>query len=120
MPLVWIAGAAALKCIIGFWPHFQMQAEKGAGKTTLLGALGATTGFTMLSSQQAQTAYRVLCSVGHTSMPVGWEEVRTNDKKQIATAMNILPECYRFAPHQRGPTNPRLQIGDRQWRERGV
>src|SRR3546814_3415846 len=67
MPLVWIAGAAALKCIIGFWPHFQMQAEKGAGKTTLLGALGATTGFTMLSSQQAQTAYRVLRSEEHTS-----------------------------------------------------
>src|SRR3546814_11767968 len=98
MPLVWIAGAAALKCIIGFWPHFQMQAEKGAGKTTLLGALGATTGFTMLSSQQAQTAYRVLCSVGHTSMPVGWAEVSTNETNQNAAAPTNPYESYQCAP----------------------
>src|SRR3546814_18422159 len=41
-------------------------------------------------------------------MPVGWEEVSTNDKKQIATAMNILQECYQFAPHTLGSDNLRL------------
>src|SRR3546814_2919072 len=52
-------------------------------------------------------------------MPVGWEEVSTNDKKQIATAMNILQECYQFAPHTRGSDNLRLQLGTGAARRRG-
>lgn len=107
IPLVWALGAPALKCILGFWPHFEMQAKKGAGKSTLIGRLSACTGFTMFSSEQLKTSYRVISSLGHTSMPVGWEEVSKAGKEALKIAVTMLQEAYQFAPHTRGSDNLR-------------
>lgn len=105
MPLIWILGAPALKCVLGFWPHMEMQADKGSGKSTLIGHLRGSTGFTMFSSQQLKSDYRIICSVSHTTMPVGWEEISTLPQMRIDSAVGLLQECYQFTPHTRGSDN---------------
>lgn len=107
IPLVWVCGAVALKCILGFWPHFEMQAKKASGKSTLIERLSGTTGFQMFSSEQLKTAYRIISSVGHSSIPVGWEEVSKAGKISLAMAITMLQESYQFTPHTRGSENLR-------------
>lgn len=107
IPLVWVLGGVALKTMLGFWPHAQMQANKGSGKSTLITKLSAATGFTMFSSQQLKTEYRIVGSVSHTSLAVGWEEISANRQDVIDRAVTTLQECYQFTPHTRGSENLR-------------
>jgi hypothetical protein len=107
LPLIWILGGTALKCILQFWPHHEMQAKKGSGKSTLIGWLSGTTGFTMFSNEQMKTSYRLISSVGHSSLPVGWEEVSKAGKFALRDAITMLQESYQFAPHTRGSENLR-------------
>lgn len=107
LTLIWICGGTALKCILGFWPHHEMQARKGTGKSTLIRWLSGTTGFTMFSNEQMKTSYRLISSVGHSSLPVGWEEVSKAGKFAMRDAVTMLQESYQFAPHTRGSENLR-------------
>lgn len=71
MSLLWIFGASALKCILGFWLHMQMEAKKGSGKSAYVNRLVGTTGFMIFSSQLMKTDYRIVMLVSHSTMPVG-------------------------------------------------
>ncbi|MDR1890025.1 MAG: toprim domain-containing protein [Zoogloeaceae bacterium] len=93
--LVWALGAH-LKCVIGFYPHFKMQADKGAGKSILTEAMQRTLGFQMLSGQMLKTDHRRRASVSYTSHPVGWDELSKQSKTVLAEADTLLQSTYRF------------------------
>ncbi|NMG72292.1 toprim domain-containing protein [Parazoarcus communis] len=93
--LVWALGAH-LKCVIGFYPHFQMQANKGAGKSLLTEAMQTTLGFQMLSGQMLKTDHRRRASVSYTSHPVGWDELSKQSKVVLSEADALLQSTYRF------------------------
>lgn len=93
--LVWILGAH-LKNIIGFYPHFQMQAEKGSGKSKLLESLQATCSFQILSGQMLKTDHRRRASVSYTTHPVGWDEFSKLPKAVLGDIDALLQSTYRF------------------------
>lgn len=92
---VWALGAH-LKCVIGFYPHFQMQANKGAGKSLLTESMQTTLGFQMLSGQMLKTDHRRRASVSYTSHPVGWDELSKQSKATLSEADALLQSTYRF------------------------
>lgn len=98
--LVWSVGCH-IKNFLGYWPHFTLQADKGAGKSTLIKRLERTIGFTMLSSESMTSMFRLLTSVGHTSHPIGWEEISTQDLKIINKAVSLLQESYQYTDTKR-------------------
>jgi hypothetical protein len=95
IPLVWALGAH-IKCVIGFYPHFRMQADKGAGKSVLAEAMQSTLGFQMLSGQMLKTDHRRRASVSYTSHPVGWDELSKQTKAVLTEADSLLQSTYRF------------------------
>ena len=101
IPLVWIAGAH-LKVVLGFWPHFVIQAEKETGKTTLLKRLERTMAFTVFSNESLKTPFRLLTTVSHTSHPVGWDEISANRKQIIDEAITMLQQTYQYNVTRRG------------------
>lgn len=101
IPLVWALGAH-LKAFVGYWPHCIMQAKKGAGKSTLCKRLETTMGITIMGAESMKTSFRILTSVSHTSHPVGWEEISTNDQRQIDDAVSALQQCYQYTSTKRG------------------
>lgn len=101
MPLVWGLGAH-LKVVLGFWPHFIMEADKGAGKSTLIKRLESTIGMTMFSGESMQTKFRILTSLSGTCHPVGWEEISARRKDVIDAAVSNLQEAYQYSVTRRG------------------
>lgn len=101
MLLVWGLGGH-LKAFLGYWPHVVMQASKGSGKSTLIKKLESTLGFTMFSGQSLQTEFRLLTSIGHTSHPVGWEEISARRMDVIDKALSLLQESYQYTVTRRG------------------
>lgn len=99
--LVWALGAH-LKAFTGFWPHMIVQARKGSGKSTLIKRLERSIGMTMFGGQSLQTEFRLLTSVSHTSMPVGWEEISARRQDIINTAVAMLQESYQHTVTRRG------------------
>lgn len=95
MCLVWLLGAH-LKTVLGFYPHFQMQAEKGSGKSKLLESLQATVAFQVLSGQMLKTDHRRRASVSWTSHPVGWDEFSKLPKAILSDIDGLLQSTYRF------------------------
>ncbi len=95
MCLVWLLGAH-LKTVLGFFPHFQMQAEKGSGKSKLLESLQATVAFQVLSGQMLKTDHRRRASVSYTSHPVGWDEFSKLPKSILSDIDGLLQSTYRF------------------------
>lgn len=95
IPLVWALGAH-LKAVLGFYPHFQMQAEKGAGKSKLLESLQATLAFQVLSGQMLKTDHRRRASASYTSHPVGWDEFSKLPKQVLSDIDGLLQSTYRF------------------------
>ncbi|MDR1934270.1 MAG: toprim domain-containing protein [Candidatus Accumulibacter sp.] len=95
IPLVWALGAH-IKCVIGFYPHFKLQAGKGAGKSILTEAMQSTLGFQMLSGQMLKTDHRRRASVSYTSQPVGWDEISKQSKQVLAEADALLQCTYQF------------------------
>jgi len=93
--LVWALGAH-LKTVLGFYPHFQMQAEKGAGKSKLLESLQSTLAFQVLSGQMLKTDHRRRASVSYTSQPVGWDEFSKLPKAVLSDIDALLQSTYRF------------------------
>lgn len=93
--LVWALGAH-LKCILGFYPHFAMQAEKGSGKSKLLESLQATLAFQVLSGTQLKTDYRRRIAVSYTSHPVGWDEFSKLPKAVLGDIDGMLQNTYRY------------------------
>lgn len=99
--LVWALGGH-LKAVLGFWPHMTLQARKGAGKSTLTNHLQRTIGFTVFSGQSLNTEFRLLTSIGHTSHPVGWEEISARKVDIIDRAVSMLQESYQYTITRRG------------------
>ena len=99
--LMWSLGGH-LKALLGFWPHMVLQADKGAGKSSLVKRLERSIAFTMFSGQSLQTEFRLLTSIGHTSHPVGWEEISSRKQEIIDRAVAILQESYQFTTTRRG------------------
>ncbi|MBK0415888.1 toprim domain-containing protein [Chromobacterium haemolyticum] len=95
IPLVWALGAH-LKTLLGFYPHFQMQAEKGSGKSKLLESLQTTLAFQVLSGQMLKTDHRRRASVSFTSQPVGWDEFSKLPKTVLSDIDALLQSTYRF------------------------
>lgn len=95
IPLVWALGAH-LKCVFGFYPHFQMDAEKGSGKSKLLESMQATLAFQVLSGQMLKTDHRRRASVSYTSHPVGWDEYSKLPKAALNDVDGVLQSTYRF------------------------
>lgn len=93
--LVWALGCH-LKAVLGFYPHFQMQAEKGSGKSKLLESLQATLAFQVLSGQMLKTDHRRRASVSYTSHPVGWDEYSKLPKSALSDIDGLLQSTYRF------------------------
>ncbi len=93
--LTWILGAH-LKNVIGFYPHFQMQAEKGSGKSKLLESLQAACAFQVLSGQMLKTDHRRRASVSYTTHPVGWDEFSKLPKQVLSDIDALLQSTYRF------------------------
>lgn len=93
--LVWALGAH-LKCILGFWPHLAMQADKGAGKSKLLESLQSTLAFQVLSGQMLKTDFRRRVSVSYTSHPIGWDEFSKLPKAVLGDIDAMLQSTYRF------------------------
>ncbi len=100
--LTWSLGAH-LKAFLGFWPHFDLQGEKGSGKSTLTKALERTISFTMFGGQSLETAFRLLCSISHTSQPIGWEEISARKQETLSAAVAFLQESYQHSITHRGP-----------------
>jgi hypothetical protein len=98
---VWALGAH-LKCILGFWPHFTLQAGKNSGKSTLVKAMEQTIGFTVLGGQSLNTDFRLLTASSYTSHPVGFEELSARSQQIIDKAVSILQESYNFTVTRRG------------------
>ncbi|WP_205730879.1 toprim domain-containing protein [Bordetella hinzii] len=92
--LVWALGAH-LKMVLGFYPHFQMQAQKGAGKSQLLDRLQSTIAFQMLSAQMLKTDHRRRASVSYTTHPVGWDEFSKLPKAVLSDIDGLLQSTYR-------------------------
>lgn len=92
--LVWALGAH-LKAVLGFYPHFQMQAEKGAGKSKLLERLQSTLAFQVLSGQMLKTDHRRRSSVSYTTHPVGWDEFSKLPKMVLSDIDGLLQSTYR-------------------------
>ncbi|GHU17811.1 hypothetical protein FACS189475_02240 [Betaproteobacteria bacterium] len=95
IPLVWALGAH-IKCVIGFYPHLKLQADKGAGKSILTEAMQSTLGFQMLSGQMLKTDHRRRASVSYTSQPVGWDEISKQTKQVLSDADALLQSTYQF------------------------
>ncbi len=95
IPLVWALGAH-LKAVLGFYPHFQMQAEKGSGKSKLLESMQAALAFQVLSGQMLKTDHRRRASVSYTSHPVGWDEFSKLPKMVLSEIDGLLQSTYRF------------------------
>lgn len=93
--LVWALGCH-LKAVLGFYPHFQMQAEKGSGKSKLLESLQGTLAFQVLSGQMLKTDHRRRASVSYTSHPVGWDEYSKLPKGVLTDIDGLLQSTYRF------------------------
>jgi len=93
--LVWALGAH-LKAILGFYPHFQMQAEKGSGKSRLLESMQTSLAFQVLSGQMLKTDHRRRASVSWTSHPVGWDEFSKLPKHILSEIDGLLQSTYRF------------------------
>ncbi|MEO4009202.1 hypothetical protein ACDT17_23155, partial [Chromobacterium piscinae] len=93
--LVWGLGTH-LKNLLGFYPHFQMQAEKGSGKSKLLESLQTTLAFQVLSGQMLKTDHRRRASVSFTSQPVGWDEFSKLPKTVLSDIDALLQSTYRF------------------------
>ncbi len=93
--LVWALGCH-LKAVLGFYPHFQMQAEKGSGKSKLLESLQASLAFQVLSGQMLKTDHRRRASVSYTSHPVGWDEYSKLPKSALSDIDGLLQSTYRF------------------------
>lgn len=93
--LVWGLGAH-IKSFLGFYPHFQMQAEKGAGKSKLLESMQSTLAFQMLSGQMLKTDHRRRASVSYTTQPVGWDETSKLPKSILSELDGLLQSTYRF------------------------
>lgn len=93
--LVWALGAH-LKFILGFYPHFAMQAEKGSGKSKLLESLQATLAFQVLSGTQLKTDFRRRVAVSYTSHPVGWDEFSKLPKAVLGDIDAMLQSTYRY------------------------
>jgi len=101
MMLIWSLGGH-LKAFLGFWPHMIMQADKGSGKSTLIKRMERTIAMKMFSGQSLQTEFRLLTSIGHTSHPVGWEEISARRQDVIDKAVSMLQESYQFTTTGRG------------------
>lgn len=101
IPLVWGLGGH-LKALLGFWPHFVLQADKGAGKSTLIKRLERSLAFTMLSGQSLATDFRLLTSISYTSHPIGWEELSARKQDIIDKAVAMLQESYQYSTTKRG------------------
>lgn len=99
--LIWGLGGH-LKALLGFWPHFTLQADKGAGKSTLIKRLERTLAFTMLSGQSLATDFRLLTSISYTSHPIGWEELSARRQEVIDKAVAMLQESYQYSTTKRG------------------
>jgi hypothetical protein len=95
IPLVWALGAH-IKCVMGFYPHLKLQADKGAGKSILTEAMQSTLGFQMLSGQMLKTDHRRRASVSYTSQPVGWNEISKQTKQVLSDADALLQSTYQF------------------------
>ena len=95
IPLVWVL-AAHLKAVLGFFPHFQMQAEKGSGKSKLLESMQSTLAFQVLSGQMLKTDHRRRVSVSYTSIAVGWDEFSKLPKMVLSDIEGLLQSTYRF------------------------
>jgi hypothetical protein len=95
IPFVWALGAH-LKAVLGFYPHFQMQAEKGSGKSKLLESMQSTLAFQVLSGQMLKTDHRRRASVSYTSHPVGWDEFSKLPKNTLSDIDGLLQSTYRF------------------------
>lgn len=93
--LVWAIGAH-LKCILGFFPHFAMQADKGSGKSKLLESLQASLAFQVLSGTQLKTDFRRRVAVSYTSHPVGWDEFSKLPKAVLGDIDGMLQNTYRY------------------------
>lgn len=93
--MVWVLGAH-LKAVLGFYPHFEMQADKGSGKSKLLESMQATFGFQVLSGQMLKTDHRRRASVSWTSNPVGWDEFSKLPKAVLSEIDGLLQSTYRF------------------------
>lgn len=107
--LVWGLGAH-LKNLLGYYPHFQMQAEKGAGKSRLLMSLQNTLAFQVLSGENLKTDHRRRCSVSYTSHPVGWDEFSKLPKQELVNIDGMLQDLYRTRFSKIGKVNlPFLQ-----------
>lgn len=100
--LAWALGGH-LKAFLGFWPHMIVQADKGSGKSTLIKRLERTIGMTMFGGQSLNTEFRLLTCIGHTSHPVGWEELSARRQDVINAAVALLQESYQFTVTRRGP-----------------
>jgi hypothetical protein len=95
IPLAWALGAH-LKVILGYWPHFAMQAGKGTGKTAFLERMQNTISFQMLSGQMLKTDHRRRAAAGYTSHPVGFDEVSKLPHNVISDIDALLQNTYRF------------------------
>lgn len=99
--LLWGLGGH-LKPVLGFWPHYILQADKAAGKSTLIKRLERTLAFKMLSGQSMRTAFRLVTSVSCTTHPVGWEELSAQPQPVIDEAVDLLQETYQHTVTTRG------------------
>lgn len=95
IPFVWGLGAH-LKAIFGYYPHFQMQAEKGSGKSKLLESMQSALSFQVLSGQMLKTDHRRRASVSYTSHPVGWDEYSKLPQNILKDIDSLLQSTYRF------------------------
>lgn len=95
IPFVWALGCH-LKSVLGFYPHFQMDAEKGSGKSKLLESMQASLAFQVLSGQMLKTDHRRRASVSYTSHPVGWDEYSKLPKAALNDVDGVLQSTYRF------------------------
>ncbi len=95
IPFVWALGAH-LKAILGYYPHFQMQAEKGSGKSKLLESMQSALSFQVLSGQMLKTDHRRRASVSYTSHPVGWDEYSKLPQNVLKDIDSLLQSTYRF------------------------
>jgi hypothetical protein len=56
----------------------------------------------MFSGQSLQSEFRLLTSIGHTSHPVGWEELSARKQDVIDKAVAMLQESYQYTITRRG------------------
>ncbi len=72
--LAWAVGAH-LKCVLDFWPHLELEADKGAGKTVLMGKLEALLSLRTLGLDALDTDHRRRAAMGFASQPVIFDEI---------------------------------------------